>query len=213
MNSLFYCECTAKLLHLYTRGCGEGGCFVSERVSEGCEAEAPVPGRRAYWRRLNTRTMGSFDQNDAPKTCGLLSPWQPPMGQGAGWQLERRTYKNGVHFFPLKLPCSISFRSSSCPPLLYECGLHLILQLHEIDLTGSTRPPTTHPRVLQTKRNSWRDHRKSSLYWLLLPSVIREHWSHWQIWGWAARFHTHCTLDFTPHFKTDEHFLYRHKGA
>lgn len=70
-------------------------------VREGCEA--PVPGRRAYWRQLNTRTMGSFDQNDTPKTCGLLSPWQPPMGQRAGWQLERRTYKNGVHFFPLKL--------------------------------------------------------------------------------------------------------------
>lgn len=27
VNSLFYCECTAKLLHLYTRGCGEGGVF------------------------------------------------------------------------------------------------------------------------------------------------------------------------------------------
>lgn len=27
---------------------GGAGCFVSERASEGCEAEAPVPGRQAY---------------------------------------------------------------------------------------------------------------------------------------------------------------------
>lgn len=150
-----------------TQGWG-GGCFVSERVSEGCEAEAPVPGRQAYWRRLNTRTMGSFDQNDAPKTCGLLSPWQPPMGQRAGWQLERRTYKNGVHFFPLKLPCSISFCSSSCPPLAHECRLHLILQPRRLTLRGPTRFPSP-----PDKKPSWKDYSKSRLYWLLLLSVIR----------------------------------------
>lgn len=160
-------------------------------VCEGCEAESPVPGRRAKWRRLNTRTMGSFDQNDALKTCGLLSPWQPPMGQGAGWQLESRTYKNGVHFFPLKLPCSLSFPS---PPL------QLILRLHVIDLTGRSatyRLPQTQKWLKDTTINL-------ALYGLLLLFVIREHWSHWQIWAWATRFHTDCTLDFTPHFK---HFL------
>lgn len=152
--------------------------------------------------------MGSFDQNDAPKTCGLLSPWQPPMGQGAGWQLERRTYKNGVHFFPLKLPCSISFPSSPClPPLgaLMNVGYISFYSFMWLTLWAWL---TTYNCSTQKKNN------KSSLYGLLLLSVIiREHWSHWQIWAWATRFHTHCTLDFTPHFKTDEHFLYRHKEA
>ncbi len=77
---------------------------------------------------------------------------------------------------------------------------------------GLDSPPTAHPTP-PGKKKSERDNNKSSLYGLLLLSVIREHWSHWQIWGWATRFHTHCTLDFTPHFKTDEHFLYRHKEA
>lgn len=159
--------------------------------------------------------MGSFDQNDAPKTCGLLSPWQPPMGQGAGWQLERRTYKNGVHFFPLKLPCSISF------PLLPVClclgPLWMWVTSHftaSCDWPyGPDSPPTAHPTPPHKKKKRVKENNKSSLYRLLLLSVIREHWSHWQIWGWAIRFHTHCKLDFTAHFKTDEHFLYGHKEA
>lgn len=145
-------------------------------VREGCEA--PVPGRRAYWRRLNTRTMGSFDQNDTPKTCGLLSPWQPPMGQRAGWQLERRTYKNGVHFFPLKLSRLYIF--SPLPPgLLYTLALvnaGYISFYSSVWLTLQASLATYKSSRGKNKLRI-RANNKSALYWLSLLSVIRVHWA------------------------------------
>lgn len=131
------------------------GCVVCERergrvcVREGCEA--PVPGRRAYWRRLNTRTMGSFDQNDTPKTCGLLSPWQPPMGQSRMTAGEEDLQKWSPFLSTEALPALYLFPSSPGPPLHFgpgQCRIHLILQLRVIDLTGFT----CHLQILQREK-------------------------------------------------------------
>lgn len=57
---------------------------------------------------LTQEQWGPLTKNDAPKTCGLLSPWQPPMGQGAGLTAgEGGLAKMRVHFFPLKLYLSL----------------------------------------------------------------------------------------------------------
>lgn len=88
--------------------------------------------------------MGSFDQKDAPKTCGLPVTVATPHGTGSGLTAGEDLQKNGVHFFPLKLSCSTSFLSSSAREP-YECGLHLILQLHVFDLMSPTPARPTLP--------------------------------------------------------------------
>lgn len=53
--------------------------IVPSVFSVACEGGKPLsPILQSQWRQLSTRTMGSFDQIEALKTCGLLSPWQHP---------------------------------------------------------------------------------------------------------------------------------------
>lgn len=86
------CERTAKLLCLCNRGCGV--CFVSgrerESVCEGCvcvRGVKPKPLSLADGHSedgLTQEQWGPLTKTTPPRHVASLSPWQPPMGQGAG---------------------------------------------------------------------------------------------------------------------------------
>lgn len=81
------CERTAKLLLLCNRGCGV--CFVSgrERESVCVRGVKPKPLSLADGHSedgLTQEQWGPLTKTTPPRHVASLSPWQPPMGQGAG---------------------------------------------------------------------------------------------------------------------------------
>lgn len=48
----------------------------------GVKLKPPSPADGHTEDGLTQEQWAPLTRNDAPKTCGLLSPWQPPMGQG-----------------------------------------------------------------------------------------------------------------------------------
>lgn len=146
--------------------------------------------------------------------------WPPvtvatPHGTGSGLTAGEEDLQKWSPFLSTEAPLLYIFSSSPCLPLLgalMNVGYISFYSFMWLTLWSwlTTYSPSNSSAQ---KKKRVKENNKSSLYRLLLLSVIREHWSHWQIWGWAIRFHTHCKLDFTAHFKTDEHFLYGHKEA
>lgn len=114
--------------------------------------------------------MGSFDQNDAPKTCGLPVTVATPHGTGSGLTAGEED---------LEKMESISFHWSSpalhlfSPPLLeslMNVGYVSFYSFMCLTLWAQLQPN----QLLQTKKTetqSWRHHSKSSLYGPLLLSV------------------------------------------
>lgn len=114
--------------------------------------------------------MGSFDQNDAPKTCGLPVTVATPHGTGSGLTAGEED---------LQKMESISFHWSSpalhlfSPPLLenlMNVGYVSFYSFMCLTLRAQLQPN----QLLQTKKTetqSWRHHSKSSLYGPLLLSV------------------------------------------
>lgn len=80
--------------------------------------------------------MGSFDQKRRPQDMWPPITVATPHGTGgARLTAGKRTYKNGVHFFPLNLPRLYIF-----------FALHAFTsQLHEFDLVGPDSPLPIQP--------------------------------------------------------------------
>lgn len=138
---------------------GVGCVFV-----RGVKSKPPVPARRAHHTEdgLTQEQWAPLTRNDAPKTCGLLSPWQPPMGQGSradSWREE-------------DLQKWSPFLSTESALALYLFALCLSSSPHRLSFY-TFMGLTFRAQHSATNKNNWREWCKSSLYELLLLSGIK----------------------------------------
>lgn len=130
---------------------------------------------------LTQEQWGPLTKTTPPRHVASYHRGNPPWDRERADSWRGGLYKNGVHFFPLKLPSSISFPSSPCPPLLQALMNVSYISFYSFMWLTLWTWLTTDNSSLQEKHNSPRDGNKSGLYGLWWLSVIREHWSHWQI--------------------------------
>lgn len=158
---------------------------------------------------LTQEQWGPLTKTTPPRHVASCHRGNPP------WDRERAdSWRGGL----TKME-SISFRWSSpalylspLPPVfLYSRPLWMWLTSH---FTASCDWPhrlIAHPTPPDKKELKRRQQIKP--LWALVAVSNKRALISLTNMAWAARFHTHCTLDFTPHFKMDEHFLHPHKEA